>query len=300
MAFAMNVLLMYSTHVPSDGHRDRLKALGCSVQVARSEEEALELAPHAEVVLGHRYLRQILPVATHLRWVLSTAGGVDHLPLAALKERGILLTRSVCMSPTIARHMHTMAWALQRGLDVFGRCQQAAIWSNDLAWLPAPRRAMVIGAGSIGKEIVRLLENDGLEVVSVRRSGPDWRALLPETDWVFLALPATPATTGIFDRAALARLPRTAGVFLAGRAETVDFPALCAALTAGSLGCAAVDLLPLDWRDPAHPVWQTPRLLITPHIAAHAAERGARHEEDAENQIARYLRGEPPAHGVVL
>lgn len=285
---------MYSTHRPSPGHLARLAAAGCSVGVADSEESAVRLAADAEVVFGHRYLRQILPHAPRLRWVQSTAGGVDSLPVRELHERGIWLSRSVCLSRTIARHAHTLAWAVTRGLGDF--FQRSRGWEPRHDWLPLPRRAMVIGTGTIGREILRLVAADGVEVMGVNRSTPAWRSALPETDWVFLALPANAETTGFFDRAALAALPAKACVILAGRAETLDFPALCEALAADRLGAAAVDVLPAGWQEPTHPVWGTPRLWITPHVAAHAAERGAWLEREAEDQLTRYRRGEEPEH----
>jgi phosphoglycerate dehydrogenase-like enzyme len=294
------LLLMYSTHAPTPGHLARLEAMGCEVRVAASEDDAIRQAATAEVIFGHRYLRQCLPHAPHLRWVQSTAGGVDRLPLRELAARNVLLTRSVCMAGVIARHALTTAWALTRGLPEFFARQQAGQWQTDLRWLPLPQRAMVLGAGAIGQEISRLAKADGLDVAVINRSVPDWRDRLPDIDWLFLALPATPETEAILDRAVLAALKPTALIILAGRAETVDFAALCDALQAGKLGGAAVDLLPKNRRVAGDSVWHTPRLLITPHVAAHSAERPSLVEREAEEQLLRYQSGQPLAHTAAL
>jgi phosphoglycerate dehydrogenase-like enzyme len=294
----VKVLLMYSTHQPSAGHRARLEAAGCSVGLADSEASALRLAADAEVVFGHRYLRQILPHAPRLRWVQSTGGRVDNLPLGELAQRGILVSRSTCMSGLIARHAHTLAWALTRGLGEFFHPDRG--WEPRHDWRPLPRKAMVLGTGTIGAEILRLVAADGVDVCGVNRSTPAWRSALPDTDWVFLTLPLTTGTAGFFDRDALAALPPTASLILVGRPETLDFDALCDALAAGRLGAAAFDVLRPEWKDRTHPIWRTPRLWITPHVAAHAAERGARQEAEAEEQLARYRRGEDPEHLVRL
>jgi hypothetical protein len=75
------ILVMYSNFLASDRHIATLTRLGCNrrVHIARDETDAAAHAPHAEIILGHRYLRQVLPCAKRLRWVQSTAGGIDIL-----------------------------------------------------------------------------------------------------------------------------------------------------------------------------------------------------------------------------
>lgn len=292
----MKLLLMYSTHAPSLQHVERLQSWGCEVRVAGSEEEAIRESSTAGIFFGHRYLRQCLPGATKLRWVHSTAGGVDHLPICELADRGILLSRSVCMAGMVARHAHTMAWSLTRGLPQFSAAQNERRWAPAHDWLPLPRKAMVLGLGPIGREIVRLSECDGIAVTGVNRSVKNWRALLPEMDWIFIAVPGCAGTENLVDRACLASLKSSAVVVLTGRPETVDLDALCEALRTGKLGGAAFDVLPGDWKVPTHPVWRTPRLLLTPHVAAHSAERRPLIEREAEDQMRKYLESGRPDH----
>lgn len=290
----MKLLLMYSTHVPSHEHVERLQSLGCEVRVAGGEEDAIRKSSTAEIVFGHRYLRQCLPGAARLRWVHSTAGGVDHLPIRELANRGILLSRSICMAGMVARHAHTMAWSLTRGLPQFGAAQSEGRWAPAHDWLPLPRKAMVLGLGPIGREIVRLSECDGIAVTGVNRSVKNWRALLPEMDWIFIAVPGCAGAENLVDRTCLASLKSSAVVVLAGRPETVDLDALCEALRTGKLGGAALDVLPEDWKAPSHPVWRIPRLILTPHVAAHSEERPPLLEREAEDQMRQYLdRGRP-------
>ncbi len=289
-------LLMYSTHKPTDGHLARLAGLGCDVTVANDEPTALAAAPAAEIILGHRYLRQSLPAAGALHWVHSTAGGINHLPLEALAAKKVLLTRSVCMSGAIARHAHTCAWAVTRQLPNLILAQHHSQWQPAQTWLPHPQRAVVFGTGSIGGAISELLARDGIAVTGINRRTPDWRGLLPVADWIFVALPARRETVNLLDRAALETLKPTALVVLVGREETMDLNALCDLLNAGKLGGAAVDLIPPSWRTPEHPAWHTPRLMITPHVASHATERAAMNEHEAEEQVRRYVEGESLAN----
>ena len=313
----MRVLLMYSTHAPSDAHLARLADLGADVTVVDSEAAAIAAIPEAHVVIGHRYLRQVLPFATDLRWVQSTAGGVDRLPLNALRERGITLTRFSRAAPTIARHAVTLAWSVTRRIPEAVRNQAAARWEPSLDWLPLPRRALVLGAGAIGQAIGMLLQHDGIETSGVRRTpatalpgfdnvlGEDaWRDVLPHTDWLFLALPSTPDTFHLVGEEELQQLPSHALVVNVGRGETLDTQALCRTLGSGLLGGAALDVVEPEFKQADSVLWRTPRLLITPHVAAHSAERTASIEQFVEDQYRRFVSGEAlhdrvtPASGV--
>jgi phosphoglycerate dehydrogenase-like enzyme len=299
---------MYSTHAPSEGHLARLAAVDRAIApvVVRSEAEAVAQCRDAEVILGHRYLRQALPHAEELQWVQSTAGGVDRLPVATLATRGVLLTRMSIAAGTIARHALTLAWALSRQLPEWLARQARGQWDPDAVWPPTPRRALVLGAGAIGAALARLLRREGIHVTGVRRraveatpdfdaliAGGDWRALLPTVDWCFLALPCSGETLGLFDEAALRSLPRHAIVVNVGRGETLDTAALQKVLRDGWLAGAALDVVAPAPAGPADPLWQTPRLVITPYVASHSRERPESIERFCEEQVGRFVRGEP-------
>lgn len=302
------ILVMYSTHQASEEHLHRLCAMsdGIEVRVVRDEADAYALARHAEIILGHRYLRQCLPNTQVLRWVQSTAGGVNYLPLELLDERKVRLTRMSIASGTIARHAVTMAWAMNRCLPQALTSQHRHRWDPHLEWLPAPQRALVVGTGSIGTKIAELLRRDGLQVWGVRRhpseaSAPfhrmsqviDMDRLLPEIDWCFLALPDSLDAHGLFNEKRLCRLPARALIVNVGHSSTIVTEDLCRVLHDGHLGGAALDVVDPHRRNADDPIWSTPRLLITPHVAAHSAERGPQIERYVEGQVARYLAGQP-------
>ena len=167
----MHILLMYTPDPPSAAHIRRLESLDPKIQisVASSEGDALEKAATAEVILGHRYLRQVLPHAPHLRWVQSTSGGTDYLPEMALAERNITLTRFTGASTIIAQHARALAWALTRAVPSLVQQQMNGTWNKVLPFLPRPRRALILGTGSIGRALARSLHADGLHVSGVKR-----------------------------------------------------------------------------------------------------------------------------------
>ncbi|MFB2893474.1 D-2-hydroxyacid dehydrogenase [Aerosakkonemataceae cyanobacterium BLCC-F50] len=305
----MHILLMYSTHKPSEEHLQRLTAIEPSIRVsvAESEETAIAAAKDADVIFGHRYLIQSLPYTQNLRWVQSTASGVDRLPCVELAQRQVMLTRMTLQSFVIARHAVTLAWAMVRCLPQALEYQKAGIWNQTFDWLPLPRQAIVFGTGNIGRAIAKLLKADGIKVTGVKRTvngetlaefddlcdRQSWFSLLPDMDWCFLALPHTEETRDLFNETAMRALPSHAIIVNVGRGETLVSADLCRVLSAGHLGGAALDVLYPKPTSSADPFWQTPGLIVTPHVAAHHYERSAMMEQFCEQQLVRFINNQP-------
>lgn len=297
------ITLMYSNYAPSDTHVARLRGLtGAPVNVAASEGAALDHAPTTQIVLGHRYLRQLLPLATALRWVQTSAAGYDQLPWRELASRRIVLTRNPLNAEAIAQHVVALAWSLLRRIPQAVVAQRAGAWHAPFTMLPLPRTALVIGLGAIGGATARLLRGLGLRVRGTARSATaeqraacdefvrDWRGALPASDIVVLALPLDAGTRGCIGAAELAALPSHAVLVNVARGALVDRAALLAALNEGRIGGAALDVL-----DPVPPpddaLWRTPNLLVTPKVAAYHPGMQATFEAFVEAQVERYLRG---------
>lgn len=150
-------------------------------------------------------------------------------------------------------------------------------WLLDLT---SPTTVAIVGAGGIGKEIMRLLEPFGCQFVAVNRSGrevagaqrtvaqADAAQLWPEVDVVINSLPLTDETRGFMDAAFFEALPRHAVVINVGRGETVDTDALVEALRSGSIAAAGMDVTDPEPLPDDHPLWALPNAVITPHIAA--------------------------------
>lgn len=300
---------MYSAHEPSAGHLVRLEAIAGSadVVVARTEEEATRLAASADVILGHRYLRQCIDGAGRLKWVQSTAGGVDRLPLEAIRKRAIMLTRCPVMSGVIARHAWAMAWAIARRIPEMVQRHSERDWGSGTSWPPLPQRAVVFGTGAIGNEIARLLQLDSIDVTGVNRSGhpPEGvnffdrvidveasAAKLGSVEWCFLALPLTEATKEFFDREKMSALPAEAVLVNVGRGETLVTDDLVSVLEGGHLAGAALDVIETGVST-VHPIWKAPRVIMSPHVAAHARERADLTEQYVERQVMRFVSDQP-------
>lgn len=302
------ITVMYSNYAPSADHVRRLQDLAGRgrVAVASTEADALKHAASTQIVLGHRYLRQLLPHAPDLRWVQTTAAGYDQLPWQELGQRGIVLTRNPLNALSIAHHAISLAWALLRRLPTAMQAQTRGVWVSPPAMLPLPRTALVLGLGAIGSRAAKLLQGLGLRVRGSDKSpitsgqqacdefvdANRWRDALPNTDILVLALPLDDTTRSCIGERELALLPKHAIVINVARAGLVDLPALLDALRAGRIGGAALDVLD-QVPAPDDPLWTTPNLLITPKVAAYHPGMREEFEAFAEAQTRRYLSGDP-------
>ena len=302
------ILVMYSNFAPSHDHLARLAELsgGMPVCPVRSEEAALHRAPEAQVILGHRFLWQTLVHAEKVRWIQSTASGMDAIITPILRQRGPLLTRATVSSQIVAFHAFAMAAALVRRLPECFANQSRARLTRPEGLLPLPKRVLVLGLGEIGRAVAVLMRSLGMYVVGAARStspdkasacdvlvvGSGWHGHLGTTDILFVALPLNGETQGVISAEAIAALPAHAVIVNIGRGACLDWTAATVALLNGDLGGLAVDATD-NLPDASSRVWQAPNFLLTPKMAALHPGIQTDMERFVEAQAGRYFRGEP-------
>jgi phosphoglycerate dehydrogenase-like enzyme len=311
----IRLLLMYGRSRPSEEHLERLEALGVEAVMARTKEIALEHAATADAFIGTRYLHQCLPGAQNLRWVQSLVAGVNMLAGPVLLRKMPIVTRAPIFSDVIAMHAVSMAYAVIRRLPEAARMQEQESWKRaPVELLPAPETALILGLGMIGREIAAILRKLGLTVRAMDRSrtaekeavvdrlitGDAWYETLPDTDICFVTLPLTRETIRLVDLPVLQALPSHAVLVNVSRGQIVDTQALVQLLETGTLGGAALDVTDPQPPPEGHPLWHTPRLLITPHVASFTPQRHERLERFVEEQVARFVNNEPLLYTVDL
>lgn len=290
--------------------RDRLAEAVPGIQVlVPSPEETPAALSEADAVYG-ALPPDLLRHAENLLWLQAPqAGPPPGFYHRALIDHPVQVTN---MRDTYTDHVatHTLALvlALARGLPRYLRDQAGGIWAPD--WDPravvplAERRALVVGVGAVGAEIGRLLTAFGTEVSGVdpRRTDPPpgftalypaeaLDSLLPEADLVVVTVPHTPSTEGLFGVERFALCKPGAYFVNIGRGPTVRLDALMAALDAGPLAGAALDVYETEPLPAGHPLWTREDVLLTPHVAGagpHADER--RFAVLAENAV-RFAEG---------
>ena len=238
-----------------------------------------------------------------LRWVQAISAGLDQFPLERLEAAGVTLTSARGVhTPSVAEHALALLFSLTRGLGQAVRNMPAREWKPQMATEIRTLRVAVVGLGSIGTEIARLLEAIGAEVLGVNRTGRhgsignvfDVSQLLHvcnEADAIICVLPNTPETHHLVGASHLEALG--GWVVNVGRGSTIDERALIEALRSGRLEGAGLDVTEVEPLPEDSPLWEMGNVVVTPHTAwatSHLASRLA--ELVAHNALAFAGRGD--------
>ena len=244
-----------------------------------------EALPGAEVLLGWNFAADdvihAFDCADRLRWIQWGGAGVDAALFPALVESDVVLTnlRGV-FDQAMAEYTLGMILAFAKDFRRTGALQRERTWSRRLTGRVAGTRALVVGAGSIGRAIVRTLRAVGIEVDVVGRrardgdpdfgrvhGNEDLDRLLGSADWVVLIAPLTAGTRGMFGAARFAEMKPEAHFFNLGRGALVDEPALIEALAGGAIAGAGLDVFGKEPLPAASPLWEMENVFVSPHMS---------------------------------
>jgi phosphoglycerate dehydrogenase-like enzyme len=199
----------------------------------------------------------------------------------------------------VAEWVMAVILAQVRELPRFVVAQQAGTWDFASTGQLAGQTVLIVGYGSIGGAVERLLAPFEVRVERIARharsgvsSLDDLPAVLPKADIVILLVPVTPATTGLVDARFLSQMRDHALLVNAARGAIVDTDALLAELRSGRLR-AALDVTDPEPLPDGHPLWSAPGLLLTPHTAGATAPSEQRALALVRDQLVRYAAGEP-------
>ncbi len=279
--------------------------------VASSRAGVAGLLEGADVLLGY-CTHEVLQAGGELRYILNYSAGVDNCMSSPLAhEREFLLTNMQRIyGPGIAEHTIGLMYMLTRKLHVFHDRQRERRWDRDAVersamWEVQGRTLLVVGLGGIGTEIARRAHALGMRVIATRnsaRTGPEFvdyvglpdelHKLARQADVVVNATPLTPATTGLFDAAFFSAMRPAAYFINVGRGKSVVTADLIAALNAGHLGGAALDVQDPEPLPPEHPLWAARNIVITPHISAGSDAQMERFWLVVRENLRRYINGE--------
>ncbi len=214
--------------------------------------------------------------------VVSTAAGLDHLARDPSRPAAARVHRRQDPGSTRIMAEFVLAQVLihHRELPRHWAGRATRTWDQRAVGPLSDRRAGVLGFGPMGRAVAQTLAAQGMDVTAWARTprhgspvpvltGDDGLdRLLARAEVLIVLLPSVPGTRGFLSAARIARLPPGAVVVNCGRGDTVDLDALLAALDAGHLAGASLDVLPVEPPPADHPVWDHPRVLLTPHVAS--------------------------------
>lgn len=271
-------------------------------------EELLDIAPEAEIGWFDLYKKEDMAEAARravkMKWLNSIYAGLDHMPLALMAERGVVVTNGAGINAiTIAEYVVMGMLTVAKGYREVVRAQDRHEWLMDS---PGKRelfgsKALLLGMGAIGSLIAERLIAFGVEVTKVRRSpapdalAPDqWRARLGDFDWVIVAVPATPETDGMIGAVELAAMKAEAVLINIARGSVIDQDALVAALRQDRIHAAFLDVTDPEPLPPDHPLWDLPNAHVTMHLSGRAQDKMfQRSVERFLINLERYRAGEP-------
>lgn len=265
----------------------------------------------AEILLMNKFvlLRDRVTAARHLKLIVVAATGTDNVDLVAARERdiGVCNVRGYC-SQSVMQQVWAMILTLTQHMPEYARLATDGSWgkSGVFSVLARPIRELsgltfgVVGWGELGRAAAKAAAAFGMRVVIANRRGGTKQAgrydlddLLAISDVVTLHCPLTAATQGLIGARELSLMKADALLINTARGGLIDGHALAAALKAGQLGGAGIDVLrqepPIDG-DPLLDA-EIPNLVLTPHVAWAAREARQRCLDEIATNVQDFLAG---------
>lgn len=319
-------LVIYPAVEPERHNRISASAAGVQVVNAADLEEALEHIPDAEAFFG-KITPELLRAARRLRWVQTPTASLEHYMFPELVQHPCVLTnmRGI-FSDVIADHVFGFIICFARNFHRYIRNQMNHRWQpvggdqtpdfrTGAGVVIGPDRAHqhlgaamlgIVGLGGIGSEVARRAVAHDMQVIAVdplRTDAPAgvkavWKPdrlgeLLSQSDFVVIAAPHTPETAKMFGREQFRQMKRTAYLINIGRGAIVDLADLTAALEAGEIAGAGLDVYETEPLPADHPLWDMDNVILTPHVAGHSVHVPERHLAVLLDNIGRFTRAEP-------
>lgn len=237
-------------------------------------------ADQVEAIVAFRFAAGIAPRFPNLRLVASPGAGADEFLGAGDVPVQVPIVRAIdpVQGRRMAQYVALMVLRQQRELSRLEAQHGRAEWRR---FAPAAEGIIgILGYGTIGAPVAAALQSLGFPVIAWARkprAAPGVEiyagravlgAFLARCNVLVCALPLTAETTGLLDAQAFAALPRGAYVINVSRGGVLREPDLIAALDAGGISGAALDVFAEEPLPPESPLWRRPDILCTPHVAA--------------------------------
>ena len=306
------LLIMPPQDAKTRGWANRLAADNPGLDVIAPEtmegaEQAIALAEAAYGTIPPALLAR----AEKLRWLQAPqAAPPAGYYYRELVEHPVVVTNfREIYNDHIGAHVMAFVLAFARGMQIYLPQQQRREWKKmppDRGIVHLPEATMlVVGVGGIGAEVARLASAFGMRVIGIDERRDEKPAgiaelhraaaldeFLPAADFVILTVPHTPETEGFFNRARFQRMKRGAFFINIGRGMTTRLDDLAAALRAGEIAGAGLDVFEQEPLPADHPLWTMPGVLLTPHTAGYGPYLDDRRFDVLSDNVQRFLTGQ--------
>lgn len=291
-------------------HKRYLEDIGksCQFEYAQVKTVTKEQVRRADIIIGN-VSTAMLKEAECLQWIQLNSAGADAYCKPGILKDGVILTNATgAYGLAISEYMVGMSFMLQNKLYQYYGNQMGHQW-KDMGKVTSVygSTTLVIGLGDIGGEYAARMKALGSYTIGVKRTPgekPEYLdelytterldELLPRADFVSLSLPNTPNTIHLMDERRLRLMKPGAFLLNVGRGSAIDTDALCKVLEEGHLGGCGVDVTDPEPLPADHPLWDAPRMVITPHISGnyHLQETFERIVRIAGRNLEKFLAGQ--------
>ena len=277
-----------------------------------SSEEAPDRVKDADVLVVNKVLvnRQTISSAENLKLVCVTATGTNNLDKDYLAERGIAWRNVAGYSTeSVAQHTFAILFYLMENLRYYDDYVKEGRYINDRIFTHFAKTFHelngmtwgILGLGAIGRRVADIAGMFGAKVIYYSASGApaqegyhqvDFDTLLSESDILSIHAPLNEYTEGLMDAEAFRKMKSSAILLNLGRGPIINESDLAAALNAGEISAAGLDVLcaePMSKENPLLDVHDKDRLFITPHIAWATVEARQRLMKIIEGQIREFF-----------
>ena len=311
------VMLIPTLVSTSDNFETELQKAAGDVELVFDRSGSFVPAPELLIgtdgVIGFCTPPMLKNADARLLWVHNYSVGMEYCTgTSDTQLKDIVFTNNKRLSgPAIAEHTIAMLMALTHNLPAYQRAQDEGKWQRELSAGVTfgelkGKTLLVVGLGGIGTEIAWRAHGLGMRVIAIRRSsheGPDYvdyvgltdelHSMAATADVIANALPLTPETTGVFDKAFFDAVKPGAIFLSVGRGKNTITGDLIAALESGKLFGAGLDVTDPEPLPAGNPLWHLPNVIITPHVSATGADANRRQKIIAVENLRRYVAGEP-------
>ncbi len=291
----------------------RIAAVAPDAEVINAGQERVdEMLPTADIFIGHAKVPvdwdRVLS-AGRLRWIQSSAAGLDHclVPGVIASDRILVSSVSGLFAPQVAEQTFTLMFGMLRRSPIFFDARRRREFVRQPTDDLRGKTVGIVGLGGNGRAIAKMLSPWDVRIVATDFYPVDkpaevdqlWPAddlpqLLSLSDVVILAVPLNASTHGLFDDAMFANMKRGSYLVNVARGAVVVEQALVDALQSRRLSGAALDVTEVEPLPPESLLWDDLRVVISPHIGAQSFRRVSDTVDLACLNLRRYLDGQTP------
>ncbi|MEK9904618.1 MAG: hydroxyacid dehydrogenase [Rhodospirillales bacterium] len=235
------------------------------------------------------FTARIIDKADRMQIVARHGVGYDAVDVPALTKKGIpLAVVGTANSVTVAEHALFFILALAKRAILFDREVRKGNWNirySHIGYDIANKNVLVLGLGRIGRRLVPMLNAMGMnvfvhdpyilqDIIVTAGATPvqDWRAALPDMDFLSVNCPKNEETDGMIGATELASMKKTAFVVNTARGNIVDEKALYHALKNGIIAGAGIDPFVVEPAGPNEPLFELDNIIVSPHSAGVTTE----------------------------